>query len=48
VKRDTWSIEDLNLTRRSLGVANQATALVRGFFRDAQGQFRPLTYNQNK
>jgi hypothetical protein len=48
VKRDTWSIEDLNLTRRSLGVANQATALVRGFFRDAQGQFRPLTYDQNK
>ena len=48
VKRDNWAIEDWNLTRRESRKGNQATALVRGFFRDARGQFCSLTFDRNQ
>ncbi|MFZ9919853.1 MAG: hypothetical protein ACO3GO_01960 [Terrimicrobiaceae bacterium] len=47
VKRDSWSIEDLNLARRIGEGTKNASALVRGFFRDESGQFRVLTVDQN-
>lgn len=47
VKRDSWTIEDLQLARRVHQGGGNAAALVRGFFRDAQGQFRILTTDQN-
>ena len=43
VKRNTWSVEDLDLTRRLKDAVDGTPVLARGFFRDAKGRFRVLT-----
>lgn len=43
VKRNTWTADDLDLTRRLKDAVEETPVLVRGFFRDANGRFRVLT-----
>jgi hypothetical protein len=45
VKRNSWTVEDLNLSQRLRDAAEDTPVLIRGFFRDAQGRFRVLTEN---
>lgn len=45
VKRNTWSVEDLDLSRRLRDAAEETPVLIRGFFRDAQGRFRVISEN---
>jgi len=48
VKRNTWTEDDLDLTRRLKDAVEETPVLARGFFRDAQGRFRVLTNNNHK
>jgi len=45
LKRNTWSVEDLNLSQRLRGAGQEARVLIRGFYRDASGRFRTMVEN---
>lgn len=45
VKRNTWSVEDLNLSQRLRNAEDGTGVLIRGFYRDAGGRFRALVHN---
>ena len=46
VKRNTWSVADIDLSQRLRNAADGTPVLIRGFFRDANGRFRALVENQ--
>jgi hypothetical protein len=47
IKRGAWQADDLQLSARTRKLGDKAAIFVRGFFRDASGEFRPLPGNPN-
>lgn len=45
VKRNTWTLEDLDLSQRLRNAGEDARVLIRGFYRDADGRFRAIVEN---
>jgi hypothetical protein len=48
VKHGNWTSEDLGMSARLKKGNADAPVLIRGFFRDATGQFRALAYNNSQ